>query len=85
MEIKFVAGDIAKTKADAIIVNYFEGAGRLQGDIAAIDKALGGAISRLVKAGEIKGKCGEVTIIHTLGKLPAERVVVTGQIGRAHV
>jgi len=78
LEIKFVAGDIAKTKADAIIVNYFEGAGRLQGDIAAIDKALGGAISRLVKAGEIKGKCGEVTIIHTLGKLPAERVVVTG-------
>ncbi len=43
MEIKVVAGDIAKTKADAIIVPFFEGMERPEGDITAIDKALDGA------------------------------------------
>ena len=78
MEIKVVAGEIAKTKADAIVVSYFEGMAHAEGDTAALDKALGGAISRLISQGEIKGKCNEVTIIHTLGKLPADRVVIAG-------
>ena len=78
MEIKVVAGDIAKTKADAIIVPFFEGMERPEGDIAAIDKALDGAISQLISQGEIKGKLNEITIIHSLGKLPAARVVIAG-------
>ena len=78
MEIEVITGNIAQTKADAIIVNYFEDMKRPEGDTAALDKALDGAISRLIKQGEIKGKCNEVTIIHSLGKLPADRVVVVG-------
>ena len=78
MEIKVVAGDIAKTKADAIIVPFFEGMERPEGDIAAIDKALDGAISQLINQGEIKGKLNEITIIHSLSKLPAARVVIVG-------
>ena len=78
MEIKAVAGDITKIKAGAIVVNLFEGMERLDGDIANIDKALDGAISQLISQGEIKGKLNEVTIVHSLGKLPATRVVVAG-------
>jgi len=78
MEIKVIVGDITKIEAGAIIVNFFEGMERLEGDIATIDKALDGAISRLVSQGEIKGELGEVTIIHSLGKLPAARVVIAG-------
>ncbi len=78
MEIKVVAGDIAKTKADAIIMPFFEGMECPEGDIAAIDKALDGAISRLISQGEIKGKLNEITIIHSLSKLPAVRVVIAG-------
>jgi len=78
VEIKVIVGDIAKTEADAIIVNFFEETERLDGDIAAVDKALAGAISQLISQGEIKGKLNEITIIHGLGKLPAARVVVTG-------
>jgi leucyl aminopeptidase len=78
VEIKVVTGDIAGTKADATIINYFEGMKRLEGDTAALDKALDGAITQLIKQGELKGKCGEATIIHSLGKLPADRVVVMG-------
>ncbi|OGO30040.1 MAG: leucyl aminopeptidase [Chloroflexi bacterium RBG_16_56_11] len=78
MEIKAVAGDIAKIRAGAIIVNHFEGAKRPEGEAAAVDKAIDGAISRLVKQGDIKGKLNEVTVLHGPGKLPAGRVVVTG-------
>jgi len=78
MEIKVVAGDIAKTKADAIIVPFFEGVERPEGNIAAINKALDGAISQLINQGEIKGKLNEIIVVHSLGKLPAARVVITG-------
>ena len=78
MEIKVIVGDIDKTKAGAIIVSLLEGVERLDGDIATIDKALDGAISQLISQGEIKGKLNQITTIHSLGKLPADRVVVAG-------
>jgi leucyl aminopeptidase len=78
VEIKVVVGNIAQIKAGAIIVNFFEGMERLDGDAASIDRTLDGAISQLMAQGEIKGKLNEITIIHSLGKLPAARVVVTG-------
>jgi len=78
VEIKVIAGDIAEIEAGAIIVNHFEGMERLEGDTASLDRTLAGAISQLIAQGEIKGKLNEVTIIHSLGKLPAARVVVVG-------
>ncbi|MFH0769160.1 MAG: leucyl aminopeptidase [Chloroflexota bacterium] len=78
MEIKVTAGDIAKIKAGAIIVNFFDGMQRPEGDLATLDKVLGGAISQLINQGEIKGKLNQITIIHSLGKLPAARVVIVG-------
>ncbi len=78
MEISVVVGNIAELKADAILVNFFEDMEKLNGDIATVDKAMGKAISELISQGEIKGKLNEVSVIHSLGRLPASRVVVTG-------
>ena len=78
LEIKVIAGDITKIEAGAIVVNFFEGMERLDGDIARVDKALDGAVSQFISQGEIKGKLNEITVIHSLGKLPADRVVVVG-------
>jgi len=78
LEIKVAIGDIVKFEAGAIIVNFFEGMERPEGDASSIDKALDGAISQLVNQGEIKGKLSQITVIHSLGKLPASRVVVVG-------
>ncbi len=78
MEIRVITSDVAKVEAGAIMVNLFEEAKSLDGDIATMDKALDGAISQLISQGEIKGKLSEITIIHSLGKLPAERVVIAG-------
>jgi leucyl aminopeptidase len=78
MEIRVQAGDIATVAAKAIVVNLFEGVQQPGGATGAVDRALGGAISQLIQEGEIKGKEGEVTVIHTLGRLPAPRVLVAG-------
>jgi len=78
VEIKVVVGDIAKIKTDAIIVNLFEGMERPEGDTATADRALDGSISQLITQGEIKGKLNQITVIHSLSKLPATRVVVVG-------
>jgi leucyl aminopeptidase len=78
MEIKTIAGDIIKIETGAIIVNYFEDAKQTEGDAAAVDAALNGAISQLVKQGDIKGKLNEITLLHSLGKLPSSRIVVVG-------
>jgi leucyl aminopeptidase len=78
MEIKAATGDILGMKADAIVVNHYEGAKQPEGTAAAADKALGGAITQLIKQGDIKGKLNEVTLIHSLGRLPAGRIVVAG-------
>jgi len=77
LEIKVVAGDIVQIEADAVVVNLLEGE-EINGATAAMDKALDGAIGSLVSEGEIKGKFGEVGIIHTLGKLPVRLVAVAG-------
>ena len=47
-----------------------------------MDKSLDGEITKLIKQGEIKGKLGEVTIIHSLGKfLPVEwQFLVWGRV-----
>jgi len=78
LEIKVIVGDIAQIEADAIVVNLFEGVEQTGGATAAVDKALDGAISSLISRGEIKGKFGEVSIVHTFGKLPAGIVAIAG-------
>ena len=78
MEIKVEAGDITRHPAKAIIVNLFKGVTSPGGATGAVDSALGDGISQLIAEGEIKGKTGEITLIHTLGRIPSPRVIVAG-------
>jgi leucyl aminopeptidase len=78
VEIKAATGDITEFKAEALLVTHYEGAKSPEGESAAADKALGGAISGLIKQGEIKGKLNEINVLYSLGKLPAGRVVIIG-------
>ena len=78
MDFEVTTGDITKSAADAIIVNLFEGVTAPGGATGAVDKALDGAISKLIAQGDIRGKSGEITTIHTFGKIPSPRVVVAG-------
>ena len=78
MEIKVVSGDITSQPAGAIVVNLFEGGTKPGGATGAVDRALGGAISSLIQERELKGRKGELTLVHTLGKMVPARVLVAG-------
>ncbi len=82
MELRVESGDIAQYPARAVVINLFEGVTEPGGATGAVDRALEGAISQLIADGELKGKWGEMTLIHTLGRLPSPRVLVAG-LGKA--
>ena len=69
---------LIQIKTDLLVVNLFEGVKEMEGATDAADKALGGLIRKLLKAGEISGELGKVTLIHCQGKLAAERIAVVG-------
>jgi leucyl aminopeptidase len=50
----------------------------LTGAAAAVDRALGGTLGRLIESGEIRGAKGQVTLVHAAGGVRAKRVAVVG-------
>ncbi|MBN9493409.1 leucyl aminopeptidase [bacterium] len=78
MDVRVITGDIATTKADAIVVNLFEGVTSPGGATGAVDRALGGLISRVIAQGDIRGKRGELVLLHAPAGAAAPRVLVAG-------
>ncbi len=69
----------------ALVIGLTSGTDDLRGVAAEVDAALDGLLTRLRAGGEIKGAAGETTVLHTLGRLQAERVVVAGLGGGATI
>jgi leucyl aminopeptidase len=81
VRIEVTSGDITRTQADGIIVSLCEDSERLgipTAAVVAVDALLGGAIGTLLDTRGFKGKPNEVTVVHTLGKLPSRLVAVCG-------
>ena len=70
--VKVVAGDVTDFATPALVVNLFEGVTQPGGATGAVDRALDGAITALIADGEIKGRLGELTLVHTLGRIPRD-------------
>lgn len=77
METTVSAETLGQYVGDAVIVGVVQ-QGILSGAAAEANARLEGLVERLIQSGEIRGKGSEVTILHTYGKLPAERVAVVG-------
>jgi len=84
VELKLQSGNLTAWQGDGIIVNLLEGVTTPGGATGAVDQALNGLISRLIEKGEVKGKLGKTTIVHTLDTpgVPADRVCIVG-LGKA--
>jgi leucyl aminopeptidase len=78
MKIRVECGSLEKFPCDLLVVNVFAGQKQLTGATAAVDQALGGMISSLIKDGEIDGKAGKATLLHNHGKLKARKVLIVG-------
>ncbi len=78
MNVKVQRGSIEATDADVIIVNLFEGVELPAGATGAVDKALNGAITDVLRSGDYRGKLNELSVLYSRGALSARRVIVVG-------
>ena len=76
IEVKKIS--LLDVEAPILVVNLFEGVKKASGATGVVDKALDGLITELINDGEIKGKLGEATVIHTQNKIKSKRVLVAG-------
>lgn len=78
IEITVAQGNIAKTEADCIVVNLFDGVTVPGGATGVVDRALGGAISDVIAAGDFTGEAGSCVMLYSHGRVTAPRVLVVG-------
>lgn len=78
MRITATHQPVTEFSGDTIIVNLFKGVKSPGGATGAVDRALDGMIARMIASGEISGKLGETTVVHTFGKTAADKVIVVG-------
>ena len=75
---KVIIQNASVVETSAMAVFYFQEQENLSKSLETIDAELGGTIKQLIETGEIKGKVGEVTVIHSMGKVVPQRIVVCG-------
>ncbi|OEF99293.1 leucyl aminopeptidase [Vulcanibacillus modesticaldus] len=78
MQFKISREPITTLASDCIIITHTEDKDMLLGLAKEVDEKMDHRISQLIAEKEIKGKFGEVTLLHTWGKIPAKRVLVLG-------
>ncbi len=77
MEFSVKRGSVEKQRSGCVIVGVHE-KHKLSPGAAALDEASGGAIARLLKGDDIKGKVGDTLVLHHVADLHAERVLLVG-------
>ncbi len=77
MDYVVKSGTPEKQRSGCLVVGVFEGR-RLSAAAAQIDQVAGGALSAVLRRGDIAGKPGETLLLHYLPNLPSERVLLVG-------
>src|SRR5262249_19095720 len=67
-----------EARTDVLVVGQHGDGARPAPEVAALDRALGGLLSRVLKSEKFEGKSGQMSYFHTNGAVPAERVIVVG-------
>ena len=80
MNITVRHGEVQKAREEAIVVNLFEETTRLGGATAAVDKATGGQIRRLLDTGDFAGTLGQTIVLYPddRRKMATQRILLVG-------
>ncbi len=65
-------------ETEALVTYVFEQSDPIEGPIAELDQATGGAIRKLVQSAELAGKALEMTLLHSPQGLKAQRLLLVG-------
>ncbi len=77
MEFIVKSGTPEKQRSGCLVVGVFEGR-RLSAVATQIDQATGGAVSGVLRRGDLEGKLGQTLLLHNLPNLPSERLLLVG-------
>ncbi len=78
MKVSLETRALTEARADALILGRHAGESRLAPALAAVDKALGGLLTKVMAAETFEGKPGQLTHVHSDGRLRAAHVLVAG-------
>jgi len=78
MKLSLETRDLARARADMLVVGRHAGEARLSPVLQALDGALDGLLSRVLAAEKFDGKAGQSSLVYTNGRLAAPRVLVVG-------
>ncbi len=78
MEITVDTRALAKLEADALVTYAFEQEKPVEGVLAQLDEAAGGALTKLAASGELTGKMLDTTLLYYPQGLAAQRLLVLG-------
>jgi len=76
MKIDIITASPLKHSSPALVIGCFEDA--RDELFTACDSALDGCLGRLAASREFNGKVNSTRLVHTQGKLPAERLLLVG-------
>ena len=78
MELSVETRNPSEARADVLVLGQYGDGARPAPEVAQLDRALGGLLSRVLKTEKFEGKPGQISYFHTGGAVPAERVLVVG-------
>jgi hypothetical protein len=81
--VKVVLQDIKKLATEALIVGFYEDVRPLKGAAGELDWLLCGALSSLILSKKLRGSLGDVALVTSRGKVPAEKIFLIGLGPRA--
>ncbi len=81
--VKVILQDIKKLATEALIVGIYEDVRPLKGIAGELDWLLCGVLSSLVLTKKLRGSLGEVALVTSQGKVPAQKIFLVGLGPRA--
>lgn len=80
--VKVIFQDIKKLATEALIVGFYEDVRPLKGVAGELDWLLCGALSSLVLSKKLRGSLGDVALVASQGKVPAQKIFLIGMGSR---
>jgi leucyl aminopeptidase len=77
MEFSVKSGTADKQRTGCVVAAVFEGR-RLSAAAEQLDEASQGALTGILRRGDLDGRAGQVLLLHTLPNVPSERVLLVG-------